>query len=604
MPSRLSALLVAVVCALLLPQSAQASVTAGELDALVDRNLDALYAHRLPWGGFHDPLTGPQFNYGAVGLAWLAGERLPDRRAAAALTLRYGTAVKAPGAFQAWFEAETVNAAWLDGETRAVLADHLRAYVAPTVGPRAQPCQRRADCYNNLKLVDAVASLALVRTGLVSPVRGTRLADPAATERATRAFLDARVAAAQRPDLRITGGGVAAVLSDPSRNPLAYHALSTAILMRAVRLSGAPGARAAARRALWALVGLADPRGTVAWMGRGQENTWTYAASVYAALAGAAEFASEPALASRLRRLAELSFAELLARQGPTGFAVVPGPPRATLAGADKSQNTVVCNGLTLVFLHLAARRGGRRTDRSAPVRSGRLGGPRSDRRRGRRRPRLDHVVRRPPRGDPSTRRALRRRPAVGAGARRRRLAFRRRPAAEHRQREKAADRGTGPDPRRPDALAVWPPYGRRRNDRPVRRVARRRRTGSRDVALPRDRGRRRPADAVSVRLAPDHRVGVGRARTRSPWPLAARSHGALLGSGPGSAGGRRLRVGGARAPDRRDARDPLPRSCGDDRVARDLVEHPATFTGCSTRLPSTGRSGVRAYVDRAKRPM
>ena len=296
MPSRLPALLVAVVCALLLPQSAQASVTAGELDALVDRNLDALYAHHLPWGGFHDPLTGPQFNYGAVGLAWLAGERLPDRRAAAALTLRYGTAVKAPGAFQAWFEAETVNAAWLDGETRAVLADHLRAYVAPTVGPRAQPCQRRADCYNNLKLVDAVASLALVRTGLVSPVRGTRLADPAATERATRAFLDARVAAAQRPDLRITGGGVAAVLSDPSRNPLAYHALSTAILMRAVRLSGAPGARLplGARCGRW----WASPTRAAPWPGWDavRRTPGRYAASVYAALAGAAEFASEPAL--------------------------------------------------------------------------------------------------------------------------------------------------------------------------------------------------------------------------------------------------------------------------------------------------------------------
>ncbi len=353
---RLLALLVAAAGALVLPQAAQASVTAVEVNALVERNADALYALHLPWGGFYDPLAGPLFNYGAIAIAWVAGARLSDRRAAAALTLRFGTRVKAPGAFQTWLEAEAVNAAWLDDETRTALADHLRPYVAPAVGPRAQGCQRRADCYNNLKLVDAVASLALVRTGLISKVPGARLADPAATERAARRFLATRVPAAQRPNLGITGGGEAAVLSDPSRNPLAYHALSTAMLMRAVRLARPAGAaRDAARRALWALVALADPRGTVAWMGRGQENTWSYAASVYAALAGAAEFAAEPALAMRLQRLTQLAFAELRAREGRLGFAVVPGPARITLAGADKSQNSVVCNGLTLAFLHLAA---------------------------------------------------------------------------------------------------------------------------------------------------------------------------------------------------------------------------------------------------------
>lgn len=355
MPPRLPILLAAATSALVFAGPVHASVTAAELDAQVDRNLDALYAHHLPWGGFHDPLTGgPQFNYGAVALAWLGGERLPERRAAAALTLRYGTKAKLPGAFQVWLEAEAFNSAWLDEQTRALLADHLRAYSTPAVGARALPCQRRADCYNNLKLVDAVASLALVRTGLTSPLPGTRLADPPATERAARRFLGTRLLAAQRPDARITGADTAAVLSDPSRNPLAYHALSTAMLMRAVRLGAPSGARTAARRALWALVGLADPRGTVAWMGRGQEHTWTYAATVYAALAGAAAFADDAALAARLRRLAHLAVAELGAREGKLGFAVVGGPPRASLAGADKSQNTVVCNGLTLAFLHLA----------------------------------------------------------------------------------------------------------------------------------------------------------------------------------------------------------------------------------------------------------
>ena len=180
---------------------------------------------------------------------------------------------------------------------------------------------------------------------------------------------------AQRPELRLRAGDIsvahAAVLSDPSRNPLAYHALSTAMLVRGLRLLGRDApvtTRRAARRALWALVALADPHGTVAWMGRGQENTWTYAASTYAALAGAAEFATEPALAKRLRRLAELTFAELGARATTFGLAVLSGPPRATLAGADRSQDTIACNGLALSFLALAAAEAAAAAGPTAPL--------------------------------------------------------------------------------------------------------------------------------------------------------------------------------------------------------------------------------------------
>ena len=74
--------------------------------------------------------------------------------------------------------------------------------------------------------------MQLTRTGLTSPSAHARLTDPAATEAAARAFLALRVPGAQRPELRLRAGDIsvahAAVLSDPSRNPLAYHALSTA----------------------------------------------------------------------------------------------------------------------------------------------------------------------------------------------------------------------------------------------------------------------------------------------------------------------------------------------------------------------------------------
>jgi hypothetical protein len=207
-----------------------------------------------------------------------------------------------------------------------------------------------------------VASLQLLRTGIASDVPGARLSHPAATGRAARALIARRIPSVQHANLRLHGAGLAitdaALLSDPSRNPLAYHVLSTAMLLRALRLLDPSAPRAgvlAARRALWALVALADPEGTVAWMGRGQEHTWTYAATLYAALAGAARFAGDKRLAPRLRRLAELTLHVLQTRLGETGLAVLPGPPRATLAGGDHTQDTIACNGLALAFVALAA---------------------------------------------------------------------------------------------------------------------------------------------------------------------------------------------------------------------------------------------------------
>ena len=176
----------------------------------------------------------------------------------------------------------------------------------------------------------------------------------------TRRIVTDVIPQVQRPELRLRAGAIAvddaAILSDPARNPLAYHALSCAMLMRAIHLLDVvpEPTRRAARRALWALVALADPLGDVTWMGRGTRLVWTYAASVYAGLAGASEFgADDPALAARLRRLADLAFAELGARLGPTGLALGPGP-RRTLAGLDHSADTIVYNGLALTFLQLA----------------------------------------------------------------------------------------------------------------------------------------------------------------------------------------------------------------------------------------------------------
>jgi hypothetical protein len=337
-------------------------VTPERLERLLDASLDGLMARQLPWGGFDDPLAGARFNYGAVSLAWLAGERsLPgaagaERRRAAALTLGAATRVERPGAFQAWIEAlalRAVRGRLADAETRAALTAHLQRYAGPVVGRRAQRCATNPHCYNNLKLVDAVGTLDLVRTGISSPLPGARLADPPTADRLARSFLATSVARAQHADLGLRAAAVdvrdAAVLSDPSRNPLAYHALSSALLVRGLRLLGdeAPApARLAAHRALWALVALADPRGEISWMGRGQQLVWPVGATLYAALGATVEVSErDPALAARLRRLAELATLELEHRRTANGLAVTPGA-RSSLAGLDHSTDTIACNGL------------------------------------------------------------------------------------------------------------------------------------------------------------------------------------------------------------------------------------------------------------------
>ena len=130
---RLPVLPASLLCSLALAAPAHATVGASDLDALVDRSLDGLFTLRLPSGGYDDPLAGPRFNYGAIGLAWLTGERAPAgpegdaRRAAAATTFRTGARTARPGAFQIWLEALALTApsgAWLDAETRAALSAH------------------------------------------------------------------------------------------------------------------------------------------------------------------------------------------------------------------------------------------------------------------------------------------------------------------------------------------------------------------------------------------------------------------------------------------------------------------------------------------------
>ena len=161
---------------------------------------------------------------------------------------------------------------------RAHLALYLSSYPVPINGRR---CLLRPQCWSNLKLVDALAILAITRLGIVSATPGARLSNPAAARAAAIAVINQRVPQVAHRSLtaRIRGTTLrrGAVISDPPRDPLAYHALTAFMLREAVALLGPEASRAARRASADALEALSDlmaPDGDVAYLGRGQGQVW------------------------------------------------------------------------------------------------------------------------------------------------------------------------------------------------------------------------------------------------------------------------------------------------------------------------------------------
>ncbi len=261
------------------------------------------------------------------------------------------------GAFDMLAAAYTLRHLQLPAGTRAFLQDYIRRYV----GYRPGACVAAASCYGNLKLVHAAAALAMTGTGVASTVPGTLLADPAAARRIATIVVNRTVPAVMRPlqalagPLRLNGG----VLSDPNDNPIAYHALSTFMLILATEELGAQtsaSARLAVRHSLDALSVLMAPDGDVSYLGRGQGQVWVPALTAAALLKGARSLATtDPARAARYLAGAQQALQQLATiHQAPYGFLVVPGA-RTTVNGLDFYVNTLAYNGLTMFGLQVAA---------------------------------------------------------------------------------------------------------------------------------------------------------------------------------------------------------------------------------------------------------
>ena len=337
--------------------------------------LDEWQAHEQPDGWLEDPVLGPlasTYGVGMTGQAMVEAGSASGNEALITEGLRAEVAeVEHPegGSFEllaiaeaySWNQAHLAQApAWL--AVQPTIAAFLSEHGSLVSGTGS--CFTTAACYDNLKLVAAVGDLALLRTGLTSSTPGALLSDRSKLRAQAFAWLTAatRNTGADARRLGACAFVGAGILSDPSQNPLAYHALSAMMLGQAVLALGAqtpPAVRSAFSRAARALLGLMAPDGNVAYIGRGQGQVWTVGATIDA-LAIAAELAPHPAW--RGRYLAGLTLAlkhlETAYPRSGWGFPLVPrlaNDAQPNYLGIDGYANTVEYNGLTLWALKDAA---------------------------------------------------------------------------------------------------------------------------------------------------------------------------------------------------------------------------------------------------------
>ena len=122
----------------------------------------------------------------------------------------------------------------------------MRSRVRVYIHRAGEPLEPQARGYWNKWLVESIAMLEFVRSGLSSKRRGAALAQQRDTYRRIVSVVNRIVPdMADRSSVANGGGQLGLVLSDPPENPLAYHALSLGLIARAVRLLGpAAGPRA------------------------------------------------------------------------------------------------------------------------------------------------------------------------------------------------------------------------------------------------------------------------------------------------------------------------------------------------------------------------
>ena len=362
-----------ILCALLaslVPASAARAATVAtlreEVRTLLDSTAYQWARMKTPAGDFRNPFPADLARgHGSFVPPMLvyalerAGERRGDPALVAAAEAAWPRSVDPvrASAFDMVGAAYAYRKLALTDARRAQLAQYLSRYGIPQNG---YSCLINPVCYGNLRLVDALAVLAITAAGIRSPDPGARLSNPAGARRFPVWVINQRVGEIVDHGVRARAAGRrfrGSYLSDPSMNPLAYHALSTFMLSEAIAVLGREASRAArrARRETTdTLAALVAPDGDTTYLGRGQGQVWV-PAIVAGALATAARRAAahHPARARRYLAAARRAVQRLERLHASRhGLLLVPGADaRTTADGIDSYAHTVAYNGLALFGL-------------------------------------------------------------------------------------------------------------------------------------------------------------------------------------------------------------------------------------------------------------
>ena len=232
----------------------------------------------------------------------------------------------APGVFDHFNIASAYNVMREQRADHPLFAAHREAWETFL---RRQPMHwlPKTDHYANKYMVEVVAVLESRRSGLTSQASGSAMAKGDEAERLALRILDEVAPTIARGSSTRVAGAPALVLSDPSNDALAYHALTLGFYGRAIELAG-PRASARAREALqrvarasWALMA---PDGDLAYVGRSQQQAWALALTAYGAEVAAAD--ADSTWAPRFHAVADRALTRLRAVHGTGahGFSITP----------------------------------------------------------------------------------------------------------------------------------------------------------------------------------------------------------------------------------------------------------------------------------------
>ncbi|MCK9250212.1 MAG: hypothetical protein M0P31_14700 [Solirubrobacteraceae bacterium] len=344
------------------PARAGAAATRAAIEAHVDRTLRAWEPRIAADGEVREPFLYdagaveryPAYGTPMLGYAYLRAGIRTGRAAWIEKGLRsvtYAARNATPSPFDAW--AVVTALGWaeehLRGDARYEAARGTwLAYLRGWRGGSSdvEQCYTKPTCFNNWKLVDALASARILALGASS--------DPAELARHVRAYVDGMAVRHAGPRVRDTSTR-ARVISDPPSNPLAYHVLSAGILQQ-IDAAGpflSTDARSLRADAVRFVQLATAPDGDVSYMGRSSQQSWTLAASM---LVGVVAMPTDRGGAGRWQRLVDRAWAKLVAY--PTVddgmIAITPSVTSLTYDSLDAYAGMAVYNGLTLFLLQEA----------------------------------------------------------------------------------------------------------------------------------------------------------------------------------------------------------------------------------------------------------